>query len=98
MSSPLLSVSVTSDHDHSLYSFPCQRKVKERAPGKQFDEDLKAAGLVQLLSDVPELQAITLYPSQWPPQHSWALSETAVKCTVERRDGEMPLNGKQEAC
>lgn len=54
-------------------------------------------GLAQLLSDVPELLAVTLHPLQWPSQHSWALSEMAVKCTVKRRDGETPLNSKEEA-
>lgn len=33
---------------------------------------------------------------QWPSQHSWALSEMAVKCTVKRRDGQTPLNGKED--
>lgn len=36
-------------------------------------------------------------PPQGPSQHSWALSEMAVKCTVKRRDGQAPLNGKKEA-
>lgn len=60
-------------------------------------------GLLSCSQDVPELQAIALHPSpypsppKWPSQHSWVLSEMAVKCTVKRRDGEMPLNGNEEA-
>ena len=89
-------MSVISDHDHSLCSLPCQKRVKGCAFGKQFDECLKAVGLAQLLSDIPELQATTLQPPQWSSQHSWALSEVAVKCTVKRRDRVLHLMAKMK--
>ena len=53
-------------------------------------------GLAQLLSDIPALQATALQPSQWSAQHSWALSEVAVRCTVKRRDGELHLMAKMK--
>ena len=68
--------------------------VKKRASGKQFDECLKAVGLAQLLSDIPELHAKASHPPQWPSLHSWALSEMAVKCTVKIRDGKLRLMAK----
>lgn len=43
----------------------------------------------------PWAAAIAPHPcSPWPSQHSWALSQIAVKCTVKRR---RLLNGKEEA-
>lgn len=89
-------MSVVSDHGRSLCSLPRQRRVKRCACGKQFNECLKAVGLAQLLSDIPELQATTLQPPQWSSQHSLALSEVAVKCTVKRRDGELHLVAKMK--
>lgn len=58
---------------------------------------MKTVGLAQLLPDVPELHAIALHSPPVAILHSWTPSETAVKCTVKRRAGETPLNGKEDA-